>query len=116
MSPSLAPLLPTDSFERKVRRAKRAARSELSVSRGEWRRAGLAADPSLLATSHLVDTLPRVDASSLSLEEFVERYERPRVPAMLTGLCGGWRAAAEWTPERLLERLGDCRFKVGARV
>ena len=33
------------SFERKVRRAKRAARSELSVSKGEWRKWGYASAP-----------------------------------------------------------------------
>lgn len=68
----------------------------------------------LLETAHLTDGLERVDASTLTLEQFVERYERPRRPVMITGLCGGWRAAQEWTPDRLLERLGECKFKVGA--
>ena len=54
-----------------------------------------------------------MDAAALTLEQFVERYERPRRPVMLTGLCAGWRAAEQWTPERLLQRLGDCKFKVG---
>jgi hypothetical protein len=101
------------SFERKVRRAKRAARSELSVSRGEWRKHGYAARPTLLQAEHLVDTLPRVDAASLTPEEFALRFELPKVPCMLTGLCEGWRAQQEWTPERLLQRLGECKFKVG---
>ena len=46
-----------------MRAAKRAARSELSVSRGEWAKHGYAADPALLSTDGIVDTLPRVDAS-----------------------------------------------------
>lgn len=70
--------------------------------------------PGLLDVAHLADGLERVDASNLSVEQFVERYERPRRPVMLTGLCGGWRAAHEWTPDKLLERLGECKFKVGA--
>ena len=102
------------SFERKVRRAKRAARSELSVSRGEWRKHGYAASPTLLQAEHLVDTLPRVDAASLTPEEFAQRFELPKLPCMLTGLCEGWRAQQEWTPDRLLQRLGECKFKVGA--
>ncbi|KAI7835432.1 hypothetical protein COHA_010678, partial [Chlorella ohadii] len=102
------------SFERKLRRAKRAARSELSVSKGEWRKWGYASAPGLLETAHLTDGLERVDGSTLTLEQFVQRYEAPRRPVMLTGLCGGWRAAQEWTPDRLLERLGDCKFKVGS--
>ena len=123
----LLPLAPLDfprsdggrdsSFERKVRRAKRAARSELSVSRGEWRKWGFAGEPSLVALEPppgglQADGLPLLDGSRLSVEEFVERYERPRRPCVITGLCDGWRAAREWTPDRLLERLGGCKFKV----
>lgn len=96
-----------------VRKAKRAARSELSVSRGEWRKHGYASSPALLRTHGLVDGLPRVDASSLTAEEFAERYERPRQPVVLTGLCDAWPAAREWTLDRLLQRLGHCKFKVG---
>ncbi len=75
-----------------------------------------ASPPGLLETAHLTDGLERVDGSTLTLEQFVQRYEAPRRPVMLTGLCGGWRAAQEWTPDRLLERLGDCKFKVGVAV
>ncbi len=46
----------------KVRAAKRAARSELSVSRGEWSRLGHAAS-TLLSTEGLVDEVPRVHVS-----------------------------------------------------
>lgn len=104
---------PSSSFERKVRRAKRAARSELSVSRGEWRKHGYASSPDLLRTEGLPDTLSRLDGSSLSLEEFVERFEAPRQPCVITGLTAGWPAAEAWTPDRLLQRLGECKFKVG---
>ncbi len=85
------------------------------MSRGEWRKHGFATSPALLCTHGLVDGLPRVHASSLTAEEFAERFERPRQPVVLTGLCDGWRAAREWTPDRLLQRLGHCKFKVGWR-
>ncbi|GAB4820044.1 hypothetical protein N2152v2_007090 [Parachlorella kessleri] len=101
-------------FEKKVRAAKRAARSELSVSRGEWTRHSFAQDPSLLSTKGLVDTLPRVHARDLSLAEFVEGFERPRRPVIIRGLCDGWPAAQQWTPERLLKRFGDHKFKIGS--
>lgn len=101
------------SFERKVRKAKRAARSELSVSKGEWHKHGYATRPDLLQTAHLVDSLPRVDAASLTPQQFAEQWEKPRRPCMLTGLCDGWRAQEEWAPHRLLARLGHCKFKVG---
>lgn len=101
-----------------MRAAKRAARSELSVSRGEWTKHGWAsrAAPDLLSTQGLQDTLPRIAASDLTLEEFIERFERPKQPCIITGLCEGWRATQEWTPERLLAKYGDHKFKVGKPV
>lgn len=106
----------SSSYERKVRRAKRAVRSELSVSRGEWRKHGYASAPALLSTEGLVDGLPRVDGSALTPREFAEQYERPRRPCVLTGLCDSWHGArGEWAPDRLLQRLGHCKFKVGGR-
>lgn len=64
----------SSSFERKVRKAKRAARSELSVSKGEWRKHGYATTLGLSpeALAHL-DTMPRLDAARLCLEEFVDK-------------------------------------------
>ena len=50
----------------------------------------------------------------VTLEEFVERYERPKVPVVITGLCEGWRACSEWSEEALLQRFGDHKFKVSS--
>lgn len=108
------PVPRSNGFERKVRKAKRAARSELSVSRGGWRQWRYATDTGLLQTAGLTDGLPRVDGTQLSWVQFVEQFERPRQPCIITGLCDSWRAAQEWTPERLAARLGDCKFKVGS--
>jgi hypothetical protein len=47
----------------RIRTAKRAARSELSVTCGEWGKHGFAASPSLLSTDGIVDDVPRVHAS-----------------------------------------------------
>ena len=45
-----------------MRAAKRAARSELSVSKGEWQRNGYA-QPDLLSTAGVVDQVERVHCS-----------------------------------------------------
>ncbi|KDD76435.1 hypothetical protein H632_c227p3, partial [Helicosporidium sp. ATCC 50920] len=56
----------------------------------------------------------RVDGRTLSVADFVERYERPGIPAIVTHLCDGWPAQQSWTLEALAERFGAHRFKVGA--
>lgn len=47
------------------------------------------------------------------MEQFVERFERPRLPAVITGLCEAWRAAADWDEAGLLRRFAEHKFKVG---
>ena len=53
---------------------------------------------------------------TLSREEFVEKYEKPRIPVILTGVVSKWLAATEWTRKRLLERFGEKTFRVSASV
>jgi len=101
-------------MDKKIRKAKRSARSELSVSKGEWTRHGFAKRGIVSALGNVLDTVPRVHCSELSVEQFVERYEQPRVPVVLTGLTERWPAAREWTPERLLSRFQQHSFKVGS--
>jgi len=48
----------------------------------------------------------------ITMAEFVRRFERPRLPVVLTGLCDPWPAAERWQLDRLLERFGDHKFKV----
>ena len=48
----------------------------------------------------------------MTVVEFVERFERPRLPVVITGLCDGWRARENWTEEGLLRRYGEHKFKV----
>lgn len=51
----------------------------------------------------------------LSVAEFVERFERPRLPVVITGLTDEWAAGrGAWSVESLLKRFGSHRFKVGA--
>jgi hypothetical protein len=42
------------------------------------------------------DTIQRVDASEMTYEQFVEQFERPGIPVILTGLTSGWRANERW--------------------
>ena len=51
-------------------------------------------------------------AQELTVEQFVERFERPRIPVVLTGLCDGWRAGQAWGQQELLKHYGEHKFKV----
>uniref|UniRef100_A0A1I7XFU0 JmjC domain-containing protein n=1 Tax=Heterorhabditis bacteriophora TaxID=37862 RepID=A0A1I7XFU0_HETBA len=42
----------------------------------------------------------RVDGTSLSVEEFRERFERNRIPCILTGLTDKWQATEKWNLQR----------------
>ncbi|EFA84572.1 transcription factor jumonji [Heterostelium album PN500] len=59
--------------------------------------------------SGLVD---KCDASLLTYEQFVERYERPSIPMVFTNGQLDWPANTEWTKQRLIERFGDVCFKI----
>ena len=45
-------------------------------------------------------------------EKFVELYEKPRIPVVITGLQEGWRAQQLGNKEDLARRFGDHKFKV----
>lgn len=42
----------------------------------------------------------------------MERFERPRLPVIITGLTQDWPAAQAWAPEQLAARFGEHKFKV----
>ena len=48
------------------------------------------------------------------MAEFIERYERPRLPVVITGLTDSWNAGrgGAWSVEKLVEQFGSHRFKV----
>lgn len=55
---------------------------------------------------------PGIDKrSGLSLQEFIEEYETPNKPVILTDVVPGWPAYKEWQMPRLLEVYGDTLFK-----
>lgn len=48
----------------------------------------------------------------LSPQRFIEAFEDPRQPVVITGLTDGWPAVQQWTPEALLQQYADHKFKV----
>ncbi|KAK3248162.1 hypothetical protein CYMTET_42371 [Cymbomonas tetramitiformis] len=100
--------------ERRIRGVKRGVRSELSVSQGDWTRRGYANHKELLSTEGLRDEIPRIKCSEVTPEEFIERFEAPCQPCVITGLTEEWAAHHKWTWDKLLAKFPEHKFKVGS--
>ena len=63
------------------------------------------------------ETIDRVDAASLSKDDFLRRYARPGVPVIIQGLVGpDMFAKGAWTRDRLRGELGAKSFVPRRRV
>ncbi|KAJ3215396.1 jumonji domain-containing protein 6 [Dinochytrium kinnereticum] len=96
-------------YERRLRRTKRDARSELDVN--DWSRLNYAKLNFWIEPSR--DKAPRCDYQTCSKELFITLYERPAIPAVITGATDDWPARTEWLPEKLLEHYYGEKFKIG---
>ena len=96
---------------KRLREAKRKARSELDARRG-WNSQGLAKAFEKVKWD-FTDNVERVDARSISKEEFVAKYEKPLIPVVLTHVTDTWAAQEKWTAERLAKKYRNQRFKCG---
>lgn len=47
------------------------------------------------------DNVPRQDCNKISKSEFVEKFEKPRVPVVLTHTMDHWKGMRKWTVEVL---------------
>ncbi len=53
-----------------------------------------------------VDKIERIDGRKVTKEQFIERYEKPRKPVIITNVIDKWRANDKWT----LEVVGICIY------
>jgi hypothetical protein len=49
--------------------------------------------------------------SNLSVEEFVEKYEKPNIPVIITDVVRDWPAFKNWTREYLCAHHGNEKIK-----
>ena len=103
---------PPERCEKKIRAAKRATRSG-SPSAAASGKHGYAYDP-VLSADGLGDEIERISAKDVSVEEFIERFERPCRPCVITDAMEGWAANSEWTYDKLRAKFGRHKFKVGS--
>jgi histone arginine demethylase JMJD6 len=92
--------------------AKDRARGDLDLK--DWTKQGWAYDKDCCKEPKPMGTMPYEDARKLSVEQFIEKYEAPNVPVMLTHVADDWDAVkGAWLPGKLLEKYQDRRFKCG---
>lgn len=85
------------------------ARSELKPE--EWQMNRFYSNKNLVSCSN--DQLERIDARTITREEFIEKYERPAKPVIIQHLIDDWPAFENWTVEKLARKYRNQRFKIG---
>ena len=48
----------------------------------------------------------------MSYDTFIQLYEKPRIPVVITGLQDSWQAQQLWNTKDLARRFGEHKFKV----
>mmetsp|Transcript_372 Transcript_372/g.545 ORF Transcript_372/g.545 Transcript_372/m.545 type:complete len:473 (-) Transcript_372:209-1627(-) len=64
--------------------------------------------------NQVVTGIDRVHWTDLSIEDFIEKYQKPEIPVIITGLTDTWKAQKNWTIEELFTgKYRNCRLKIG---
>ncbi len=100
-----------EKTRRRIWSAKRAARPELRDYH-DWEKYNYYHTFDL-STSHIKDTVERVDSTQVAIKDFIQRFEKPSVPCVLTNDQSDWPATEKWNPERLAKKYRNQRFKCG---
>ncbi|ELU10108.1 hypothetical protein CAPTEDRAFT_149082 [Capitella teleta] len=95
----------------KVREAKAKARPELG-DRSGWYALDYAHTFNL-SLSRVNDQMERIDATKVSHADFIERFEKPYKPVVITNAQKHWQANVKWTQQRLAKKYRNQRFKCG---
>ncbi|RXG61569.1 Bifunctional arginine demethylase and lysyl-hydroxylase JMJD6 [Armadillidium vulgare] len=97
---------------KRVREAKKKARPELCIEKGTWTHLDYKNrfDTSI---DIVKDEVERIDVGQVSVEEFIEKFEKPYLPVVITGVTNNWKANYKWTLERLGKKYRNQKFKCG---
>eukprot|EP01132_Coremiostelium_polycephalum_P005258 gene5258-6544_t len=56
--------------------------------------------------------IQHIESSELTVQEFIDQFERPSIPVIFKGEQKDWPATKKWTKEQLVEKYGDITFKI----
>lgn len=101
--------LPRRSRKR-LREVKRKARPELN-DKESW--TALRYADRFEQFTQFTDNVDRIDANCVDCQTFIERYEKPYLPVVITGIQEGWKAQEKWTMNRLVKKYRNQKFKCG---
>lgn len=59
------------------------------------------------------DNIERVNYNDLSEQEFLRRFEFGSRPVIIQGVADDWNGLKDWRVDRLLDRFGSSKFKIG---
>ncbi|KAK8386147.1 hypothetical protein O3P69_010696 [Scylla paramamosain] len=97
---------------KRVRDAKKKARPELCVEKGVWTKLDYK-NKFDCSIDKVKDTAERIHVDEVSVEEFIERYEKTYKPVVVRGITDAWKAQYKWTLERLAKKYRNQKFKCG---
>ena len=61
----------------------------------------------------ITDNIQRIHHDQIGSKEFIELFEKRSRPVIIQGVADNWPGLKEWQINRLLERFGNSRFKIG---
>lgn len=96
--------------KKRIREAKKKARPELSTS-SSWKEQDYHKNFNLF--EQVTDSVQRISASEVSIEEFIKKYEKPYKPVVLLDTQKDWMANYKWTIQRLAKKYRNQKFKCG---
>jgi len=87
-------------YLRRIKSVRKKCRSELSSD--DWTKENYY-DKCDLSIDYLPDNIDRIDSNQVSLEEFIEKYEKQYKPCIILNAQKDWNAPEKWTLEVITE-------------
>ncbi|CAF0909213.1 unnamed protein product [Brachionus calyciflorus] len=98
-------------YYKRIKSIKKKARSELKTDE-EWHKYNYYKNFDL-SYENLPDNIDRIDINKVSIEEFIEKYEKPYKPCIIKNAQTDWLAKEKWTLDKLEKKFRNKYFKVG---